>query len=107
MMLRTFSSLQFWFISKQSASTNSIDLKGAATTVSRLLSPCAFGHGDMLRTRDDDGFLALQCADCGHTRRVLDTPAIKGPKLHAAPVKGAPLTSVRPARQERAYPRSA
>ena len=107
MMLRTFSSLQFWFPLKQNPSINAIDLKGAATKVSRLLSPCAFGHGDMLRTRDEEGFLALQCADCGHTKRVLDKPAIKGPKLHASPVKGAPLTSVRHARHERSYPRSA
>ena len=91
---------------KQNRSIN-IDLKGVATKVSQLLSPCAFGHGDKLRTRDEEGFFALQCADCGHVKRVLDTPAIKGPMLHAEPVKGAPLTSVRRARQERLYPRSA
>jgi len=102
----TFSSLQFWFALKQGASFN-VDMKRAANTVSRLLSPCAFGHGDQLRTRDEEGFFALQCADCGHVKRVLDTPAIKGPKLHAEPVKGAPLTAVRRARQERSYPRSA
>ena len=106
-MMRTFSSLQFWFMSKQSASTNSLDLKDVATKVSQILSPCAFGHGDRLRTRDEEGFFALQCPDCGHVKRVLEKPAIKGPKFHAAPVKGAPLTSVRPARQERMYPRSA
>lgn len=106
MVTPTFSSLQFWFTLKQNASINT-DLKRVATKVSRLLSPCAFGHGDQLRTRDNEGFFALQCADCGHVKRVLDTPAIKGPKLHAAPVKGAPLTSVRRARLERVYPRSA
>ena len=106
-MLRTFSTLQFWFTLKQSAATNFLDLKDVATKVSQLLSPCAFGHGDRLRTRDEEGFFALQCTDCGHVKRVLDKPAIKGPKFHAAPVKGAPLTSVRPARQQRMYPRSA
>ena len=102
----TFSSLQFWFTFRQNASANG-DLKRIATKVSRLLSPCAFGHGDLLRTRDEEGVFALQCADCGHVKRVLDTPAIKGPKLHAAPVKGAPLTSVRRAKQEGMYTRSA
>jgi len=102
----TFSSLQFWFTFKQNASMNT-DVKRVATKLSQLLSPCAFGHGDQLRTRDEEGFFALQCADCGHVKRVLDTPAIKGPKLHAAPVKGVPLTSVRRARQERMYPHSA
>jgi len=106
MLPPTFSSLQFWFTLKQSASL-SIDLKRVATKVSQLLSPCALGHGDKLRTRDEEGFFALQCADCGQVKRVLDTPAIKGPKLHAAPVKGAPLTTVRRARQERLYPRPA
>ena len=105
--MRTFSSLQFWFMLKQNASMNALDLEGVATKVSQLLSPCVFGHGHMLRTRDDEGFLALQCADCGQVRRVLDKPAIKGPKLHAAPVKGAPLTSAKLVRQERSYSRSA
>ena len=106
MVTPTFSSLQFWFTSKQSVSLPT-DLKRVASKASQLLSPCAFGHGDQLRTRDDEGFFALQCADCGQVKRVLDTPAIKGPKLHAAPVKGAPLTAVRRARSERQYPRSA
>lgn len=105
--MRTFSSLQFWFMLKQNASMNSLDLEGVATKVSQLLSPCVFGHGHKLRTRDDEGFLALQCADCGQVRRVLDKPAIKGPKLHAAPVKGAPLTSAKRVLQERSYSRSA
>ena len=105
-MLRTFSSLQFWFVLKQSASIN-IDLKSIATRVSQLLSPCALGHGHMLKTRDTEGFLALQCEDCGRVKRLLQKPAIKGPKHHAPPVKGAPLTSVKRARQERTYPRSA
>jgi hypothetical protein len=82
-------------------------LKRVVTFVSQLLSPCAFGHGHTLRTRDDEGFLALQCADCGQVTRLFEAPTIKGPKLHAAPVKGTPLTSVRRLRQERTYPRSA
>ena len=106
-MLRTFMSLQFWFVLKQSSSISFPDLKGVAMKVSQLLSPCVLGHGDMLRMRDEEGFLALQCADCGHVTRVLAKPAIKGPRLHAAPVKGAPLTNVRRVRQERTYPRSA
>jgi hypothetical protein len=76
--------------------------------LSRLLSPCIFGHGHMLRTRDEKGYLALQCADCGQATRVLEKPAIKGPKHYAAPVKGAPLVTVkRVAAQKRSYPRSA
>jgi hypothetical protein len=106
-MLRTFSSLQFWVVLKQSSSINFLDLKGVAAKVSQLLSPCAFGHGHTLRTRDEEGFLALQCADCGQVRRVLEKPTIKGPKLHAEPVKGAPLTAVKHVRQDRTYPRSA
>jgi uncharacterized C2H2 Zn-finger protein len=106
-MLRTFSSLQFWFVLKQSASINFPDLKSIATKVSQLLSPCALGHGDMLRIRDEEGFLALQCPDCGQVKRVLQKPTIKGPQHHAAPVKGAPLTSVKRVPPERKYPRSA
>jgi hypothetical protein len=105
-MLRTFSSLQFWFVLKQTASIN-IDLKGIATRVSQLMSPCALGHGDLLRIRDEEGFLALQCADCGRVQRVLQKPVIKGPKHHPAPIKGAPVTSAKRVRQERTYPRSA
>ena len=62
----------------------------------------------MLRTRDEDGYLALQCDDCGQTTRVLEQTTIKGPKHFAAPVKGAPqLTVKRSAVQKRLYPRSA
>ncbi len=83
--------------------THKIEMK-----FSKLLSPCFFGHGDLLRARDEEGFLSLQCADCGQTTRVLLEPAIKGPKLHAVPVKGAPLIAARRAdAQKRAYPRSA
>jgi hypothetical protein len=74
----------------------------------RLLSPCLFGHGHMLKTRDEDGHLALQCVECGQATRVLVQPAIKGPKHHAAPVKGAPpLRATRIGSLKRAYPRSA
>ena len=61
----------------------------------QLLSPCMFGHGHMLRTRDEEGYLALQCADCGQETRVLEQPAIKGPKHYAVPVKGTPLVTVK------------
>ena len=74
----------------------------------QLLSPCVFGHGDILRTRDEEGNLALQCAECGQTTRVLDQPAIRGPKHHAAPVKGAPQLKVkRFDLRKLSYPRSA
>ena len=85
-------------------------------TFLQLLSPCLFGHGEMLRTRDDEGHFALQCEDCGKTTRVFERPAIKGPRHHAAPVKGAPSYAVkrvftisRPSTPLRAgrYPRSA
>jgi hypothetical protein len=80
-------------------------LKGA---LSQLLSPCLFGHGDLVRTRDDQGFLTLQCADCGHASRVLLEPAIKGPRHVPVPVKGAPLaTAKRVAAPKRSFPRSA
>ena len=77
-------------------------------TFLKLLSPCIFGHGNLLRTRDEEGFLALQCEDCGQTNRIMVRPAIKGPKLHATPVKGAPLITARPMGMlKRSYPRSA
>jgi hypothetical protein len=77
-------------------------------TFLQLFSPCLFGHGDMLRTRDDQGHLALQCMDCGHTTRVLEQPPIRGPKHGAVPVKGAPLVSAKRAGvPKRAYPRLA
>jgi hypothetical protein len=77
-------------------------------TLSQLLSPCVLGHGDMLKTRDADGHLALECADCGHVTRVLQQPAIKGPKHAPVPVAGAPVLKVKPLRvRERSYPRSA
>ena len=101
-MLRTLSSLHFWFALKQGSQVSLPDVKAIATKASQLLSPCAFGHGDTFRTRDEEGYLALECADCGHVKRVLEGPTIKGPKLHAAPIKGAPLTSVRRVKQERA-----
>src|SRR3954465_2141189 len=86
-MLRTLSSLQFSLAFKQVP--NVLELKRIAHTLSGVLSSCAFGHGNMLRTRDE-GFMALECEDCGHITRVLDKPAIKGPRFHAEPVKGAP-----------------
>ena len=76
-------------------------------TFLKLLSPCIFGHGNLLRTRDDEGFLALQCEDCGQTNRIMVQPAIKGPKHHAVPVKGAPLVMARVEVMKRSYPRSA
>lgn len=106
-MIRTFSSLQFWLTSRQSTPSDFSYLKGITSKLSQLMSPCAFGHGHMLKTRDEQGHLALECADCGQTTRVLDKPVFKGPKLHASPVKGAPSTTARRVRQERAYPRSA
>ena len=82
--------------------------KGIRMKLSQLVSPCVFGHGHMLKTRDDEGFLALQCSDCGQATRVLDRPAIKGPMHQAPPVKGAPMFTVkRVAAQKRNYPRSA
>ena len=82
--------LQFWSALKQS-----------------LFSPCVLSHGHMLKTRDEEGYLALQCMDCGQTTRVLERQAIKGPKLNATPVKGAPLVTVRRVALRRSYPRSA
>ena len=74
----------------------------------QLLSPCVFGHGDMPKTRDAEGLLALECVDCGHVRPVLQQPAIKGPKHRAHPVAGAPVLKVKQLRvRERSYPRTA
>ena len=106
-MLRTISSLQFWQQSEQRSQTQFPTFTWLSRKVSRLMSPCAFGHGDTLRMRDEEGHLALQCADCGHVTRVLETPTIKGPMLHATPVHGAPMTTVRVVKQGRNYPRSA
>jgi hypothetical protein len=82
--------LQFWSTLKQT-----------------LFSACVLGHGHMLKTRDEEGYLALQCMDCGQTTRVLQRQAIKGPKLNATPAKGAPLVTVRKVALRRSYPRSA
>ena len=82
--------------------------EGIEMTFSQLLSPCVLGHGDMLRTRDAEGQLALECVDCGHVRRILQEPAIKGPKHGAVPVAGAPVLKVKHLRvRDRSYPRSA
>lgn len=81
---------------------------GLEMTLWQLLSPCVLGHGDMLKTRDAEGRLALECVDCGHVRRVLQQPAIKGPKHCAVPVPGAPVLKVKQlCARERSYPRSA
>ena len=105
-MLRTFSSLQFPLAFKQVPRVRFGELKGIATALSDLLSSCAFRHGDMLRTRDEEGCLVLQCASCGRVTRVVETPAIKGPKFHPTPVHGTPQIAARRAvKPTRAYPR--
>ena len=74
----------------------------------QLLSPCLFRHGDQLRTRDEDGHLALQCADCGAITRLFEQPVIKGPKHDVEAVKGAPIVKVkRVGTRQRQFPRSA
>ena len=74
----------------------------------QLLSPCVFGHGDTLKTRDAEGYLALECADCGEITRLFDQPVIKGPKLNVEPVKGTPIVSIkRVGTRQRQFPRSA
>lgn len=74
----------------------------------QLLSPCLFGHGNTLRTRDEEGYLALQCADCGKVTRLFAQPVIKGPKHDVEPVKGAPIVTVkRGGRRQWQFPRSA
>ena len=78
-------------------------------TISRLFSPCVFGHGHTIRTRDEDGHLALQCEDCGDTIRIFEQPVIKGPKHSQALVEGAPMIKAQRAfiPRERSFPRSA
>jgi hypothetical protein len=94
-------------VSKMSQILNAF-AAGIEMTLSQLLSPCVWGHGDMLKTRDAEGQLALECIDCGHVRRVLQQPTIKGPKHCAVPVPGAPVLKVKQLRmRERRYPRSA
>ena len=74
----------------------------------KLLSPCLFGHGNKLRTRDEEGHLALQCADCGEITRLFEQPVIKGPKHDVEPVPGAPIVKVkRVGTRQRQFPRSA
>jgi hypothetical protein len=75
---------------------------------SQLLSPCVFRHGNKLRTRDEDGHLALQCEDCGEITRLFEQPVIKGPKHDLEPVMGAPIVKVKRAgTRQRQFPRSA
>ncbi len=107
-MLRTLSSLQFSLAFKQVPQVNFRKLKGITTTLSHVLSSCAFGHGDLLRMRDEEGYLALQCADCGRVTRVLDKPVIKGPRFHVEPVNGVPQIAARRVVEEaQSYRRSA
>lgn len=107
-MFRTFSSLQFSIAFKPVPKVNSRRLKEILTSLSHVLSSCAFAHGDMLRTRDEEGYMALECADCGRVTRVLDKPVIKGPRFRVEPVHGAPQTSARRVVEEaQRYPRSA
>jgi hypothetical protein len=75
--------------------------------LSQLLSPCFFGHGDKLRARDEEGYLVLQCAECGENTRLFEQPVIKGPKHDVAPVKGAPLLSVKRIGARQQFPRLA
>ena len=76
--------------------------------MSLLLSPCLFGHGNKLRARDDEGYLVLECADCGEVTRLFEQPVIKGPKHDVQPVKGAPvLTARRAGTRQLLFPRSA
>ena len=85
--------------------------RDASTPISRgwrWLSPCMFGHGDMLRTRDAEGQPALECVDCGHVSRIVLQPSIKGPMHCAVPVPGAPVLKVKRLHlRDRSYPRSA
>jgi hypothetical protein len=75
---------------------------------SQLFSPCLLGHGDQLRSRDEEGHLVLQCADCGAVTRLFAQPVIKGPKHDVEPVKGTPIVSVkRVGARQRQFPRSA
>ena len=77
-------------------------------TFLQLFSRCLFRHGNMLRTRDEEGHLILQCADCGEVTRLLEQPVIKGPKHEVEPVKGAPIVKVkRGSKRQFTFPRSA
>jgi hypothetical protein len=77
-------------------------------TFLQLLSRCLFRHGNQLRTRDEEGHLVLQCADCGEVTRLLEQPVIKGPKHDVEPVKGAPIVKVRRgSKRQFTFPRSA
>ena len=106
-MVALDSLLRFWTFSKWRESSMSLP-RASKSTNWQLLSPCVFGHGDMLKTRDADGQLALECVDCGHVRPVLQQPAIKGPKHYAPPVAGAPVVKVKQLRvRDRSYPRTA
>ena len=75
--------------------------------LSQLLSPCLFSHGNQLRARDEEGYLVLQCADCGEATRLFEQEVVKGPKYHAQPVKGAPMLSVKRVGPRQQFPRSA
>jgi hypothetical protein len=99
--------LRFWTFSKLHASSKRSPRAGKTSWL-RLFSPCVFGHGDMLRTRDEEGQFALECVSCGHVKRILDQAPVQGPKHRAVPVKGAPVLKVTHLhRRERTFPRSA
>ena len=106
-MVPSGSLLRFWMFSKWRESSTLLP-RGIELTLWQLLSPCVFGHGDMLKTRNAEGQLALECVDCGHVRPILQQPAIKGPRHRALPVPGAPVLRVKQLRvRERSYPRTA
>jgi hypothetical protein len=74
----------------------------------QLFSPCLFRHGNKLRTRDEEGHLALQCEVCGEITRLFEQPVIKGPKHVVEPVRGAAIVTVkRVGTRQRQFPRSA
>lgn len=54
-------------------------------TLAQLFLGCIFRHGDLLRTRDDQGYLALECADCGKTTPLFQQPVFNCPSSRPRP----------------------
>lgn len=56
----------------------------------RLFVGCWKSHGDLIRTRDEDGHLILKCVDCQTERPFFAEEVVRGPAHQASEVLGSP-----------------
>ena len=59
-------------------------------SLARWLSPCAFGHGDLVRSRDAEGALILSCLRCHAKVSAVLAGGIEHAQPLAQVVAGAP-----------------